>query len=78
MFIRYTRRIIEGLGGSGGQLDACAKEIYAEWAACQHFFLYDDVMPALWELAARDIKPILNTLKSEVLSSQTLTAADLV
>ena len=56
VFIRYTRRIIEGLGGTGGQLDACAMEIYEEWAACQHFFLYDDVTPALQELAARGIK----------------------
>jgi putative hydrolase of the HAD superfamily len=56
LFVRYTRRIIEGLGGSGEQLDACAKEIYAEWAACHHFFLYDDVTPALQELAARGIK----------------------
>ena len=56
VYVRYTRRIIEGLGGSGGQLDACAKEIYAEWAVCHHFFLYDDVTPALRELAARGIK----------------------
>ena len=31
----------------------CAREIYDEWAACQHFFLYDDVTPVLRELAAR-------------------------
>jgi putative hydrolase of the HAD superfamily len=56
IFVRYTRRIIEGMGGSGPQLHACATEIYAEWAACQHFMLYDDVTPALKELAARGIK----------------------
>lgn len=56
IFIRYTRRIIEGMGGVGARLDPCAKEIYAEWAACQHFFLYDDVTPALKALAARGIK----------------------
>jgi putative hydrolase of the HAD superfamily len=56
IFVRYTRRIIEGMGGTGTQLDACANEIYAEWAACQHFILYDDVTPALKELAARGIK----------------------
>lgn len=56
IFVRYTRRIIEGMGGSGDQLDACAKEIYAEWAACQHFFLYDDVPAALRDLASRGIK----------------------
>ena len=56
IFVRYTRRIIEGMGGGGAHLDACATEIYREWAACQHFVLYDDVTPALRELAARGIK----------------------
>jgi putative hydrolase of the HAD superfamily len=56
IFVRYTRRIIEEMGGTGEHLDACAQEIYSEWAACQHFFLYDDVAPALRELAARGVK----------------------
>lgn len=56
IFVRYTRRIIEGMGGTGDRLTACAEEIYAEWAACQHFFLYEDVTPALRELAARNLK----------------------
>jgi putative hydrolase of the HAD superfamily len=56
MFVRYTRRIIEAMGGAGDRLDLVAREIYAEWAECQHFFLYDDVTPALRELAALGIK----------------------
>ena len=56
IFVRYTRRIIEEMGGTGETLDVCAQEIYAEWAACQHFFLYDDVAPALRELATRGLK----------------------
>ena len=56
IFVRYTRRIIEEMGGAGERLDACAQEIYAEWAACHHFFLYDDVTPALRELVGRGIK----------------------
>jgi putative hydrolase of the HAD superfamily len=56
IFVRYTRRIIEGMGGSGLRLDACATEIYAEWAACQHFIMYDDVTPVLRELNAGGIK----------------------
>jgi len=56
IFVRYTRRIIEEMGGTGETLDACAQEIYSEWAACQHFFLYDDVAPALRELATRGLK----------------------
>lgn len=53
LFIRYTRRIIEMMGGVGSAIDACATEIYREWAACQHFFLYDDVTPVLETLATR-------------------------
>jgi HAD superfamily hydrolase (TIGR01662 family) len=56
LFVRYTRRIIEVMGGTGDALDACATEIVREWAACQHFFLYDDVAPVLQDLGARGIK----------------------
>jgi putative hydrolase of the HAD superfamily len=56
IFVRYTRRIIEGMGGAGDRIDACAREIYAEWAACQHFLLYEDVAPSLVDLAARGVK----------------------
>jgi HAD superfamily hydrolase (TIGR01662 family) len=56
IFIRYTRNIIEGMGGTGDRLDACAQEMYAAWAACHHFHLYDDVEAVLRELVAREIK----------------------
>src|SRR5688572_27883223 len=56
IFVRYTRRVIEGMGGTGDRLDDCAREIYAEWAACQHFFLYDDVAPVLQTLLSRGLK----------------------
>ena len=56
IFVRYTRRIIEEMGGRGDALDDCAREVYAEWAGCQHFLLYEDVAPALRKLAARGIK----------------------
>jgi HAD superfamily hydrolase (TIGR01662 family) len=46
VFVRYIRHIIERMGGTGEALDACAREIYREWAACHHFSLYDDVLPA--------------------------------
>ena len=51
IFVAYTRRIIAQMGGTGDRLDACAREIYDEWAACQHFELYDDVATVLRELA---------------------------
>jgi putative hydrolase of the HAD superfamily len=56
IFVRYTRRVIEAMGGRGERLDACAREIYDEWSACQHFFLYDDVAPALRRLAGFGLK----------------------
>ena len=51
VFIGYIQRIIEHMGGAGAGLEACAREIYAEWAANQHFSLYDDVAPVLRDLA---------------------------
>jgi HAD superfamily hydrolase (TIGR01549 family) len=55
VFVGYTRRVIEAMGGRGDSLDDCAREIYDEWASCQHFFLYDDVAPVLKELASRGL-----------------------
>ena len=53
VFIRYIRHIIERMGGAGPAVDACAEEIYREWAACHHFELYEDVLPALGALRSR-------------------------
>jgi HAD superfamily hydrolase (TIGR01549 family) len=55
-YIRYIRHIIERMGGAGPALDACAEEIYREWAACHHFTLYDDALPALRALHARGFR----------------------
>jgi putative hydrolase of the HAD superfamily len=56
IFVAYTRHIIEQMGGRGPALDACAREIYAEWAACRHFELYDDVREVFRELTARGVR----------------------
>jgi len=56
VFIRFIRRIIEEMGGQGDQIDACAVEMYAAWAHCHHFHLYDEADAVLRELAARDLK----------------------
>ena len=56
IFVRYTQRIIEEMGGTGSALTACATEIYDAWAASHHFHLYEDVPPVLRELAGRGIK----------------------
>lgn len=56
IFVRYTRHIIEQMGGRGPSVDACAREIYAEWAACQHFELYDEVPAVLRQLASAGLR----------------------
>ena len=56
LFVRYTAAIIEGMGGTGGTLEACARKMYDEWALCHHFHLYDDVRPALQYLAEEGVK----------------------
>lgn len=56
MFVAYTRHIIEQMGGAGETLDACAREIYREWATNHHFELYDDTAAALERLAAQGLR----------------------
>ena len=56
LFHRYTVAIITGMGGAGPQVDACAQEIYAEWAGSHHFELYDDVPGTLKKIAGRGIR----------------------
>ena len=56
IFIDYVAHIIRSMGGSGAAVEPCAAEIYDEWAACQHFLLYDDVPAALEALVNRDIR----------------------
>lgn len=56
VFIRYIRHIIQRMGGCGAALDECSMDIYREWAACHHFSLYDDVLPALRALRERGLR----------------------
>ncbi len=52
VFIDYTRRIIEGMGGAGPGADAAARDLYVAWAACHHFTLYEEVPEVLRALHA--------------------------
>ena len=56
LYVDYTKRIIEGMGGRGAALDAAAREIYDEWAACQHFAMYEEVPDVLRALHASGLK----------------------
>jgi len=46
VFERYTRRIIELMGGTGDRIDTVAHEMFLEWAEHRHFELYPDVPDA--------------------------------
>jgi putative hydrolase of the HAD superfamily len=56
IFVAYTRHVIERMGGTGPRIDACAREIYAEWASCRHFDLYDEVPAVLHDLTANGVR----------------------
>lgn len=56
VFIDYTARIIELMGGDRTRAEGPATEIYEEWAAHHHFALYDDVEATLRELAGRSLR----------------------
>jgi putative hydrolase of the HAD superfamily len=69
VFIIYTRRIIEGMGGRGPRVEAAARDIYDEWAACHHFALYEDVPDVLRALHASGLKIGLISNTQRCLSS---------
>jgi len=56
IFIAYTSRVIEGMGGRGSGVTSCAREMYDEWALCQHFHLYEEVPEVLAALAAGGVR----------------------
>jgi len=66
IFVEYTRRIIEGMGGSGPGAVAAARDLFAAWAACHHFTLYEEVPEVLRALHAEgfQIGLISNTQRS--------------
>jgi putative hydrolase of the HAD superfamily len=69
VFVAYTRRIIEAMGGTGAGVEAAARDIYDEWAACHHFSLYDDVADVLRALHRAGVKIGLISNTQRCLSS---------
>jgi HAD superfamily hydrolase (TIGR01549 family) len=47
IWVLFTQRIIEGMGGAGASTYECAVEMERAWMRAQHFELYDDVLPTL-------------------------------
>lgn len=66
IFVDYTRRIIEGMGGTGDGVVAAATDLYDAWAACHHFTLYEEVPDVLRELRGDGLRIglISNTQRS--------------
>jgi len=56
IFVRYTSRIIELMGGRGPGVAAAAREIYDDWAHHHHFEMYDDVPEALRKLQRQGVR----------------------
>ena len=56
IWIRFTERIVLGMGGTGGACYACAAEITSGWARHENFELYEDTLPVLADLRARGIR----------------------
>ena len=56
LYVKYTQRIIELMGGSSPAVEAVARELYDDWAEHHHFSLYDDVLETLEGLRARGVR----------------------
>ena len=55
IWVRFTERIIVGMGGRGETYGA-AREMERRWVHAAHFELYDDAIPALERLRAHGLK----------------------
>ena len=55
IWIRFTQRIIEGMGGAGDTYSA-AVEMERAWAHAHHFELYEDALPTLAALRDRGLR----------------------
>jgi HAD superfamily hydrolase (TIGR01662 family) len=66
IFVQYTERIIEEMGGTGPGVTLAARDIYDQWAACHHFEMYEEVPEVLRAVHASGIKIglISNTQRS--------------
>lgn len=56
VFVAYTARIIELMGGLGPGVETAAREIYIDWAEHRHFEMYADVPDTLRTLHGRGLR----------------------
>jgi putative hydrolase of the HAD superfamily len=55
IWVLFTERVIQGMGGVGDTY-AAAVEMERRWAHSSHFELYDDALPALYDVRERGLK----------------------
>jgi putative hydrolase of the HAD superfamily len=56
LWVAFTEEIVAGMGGEGPATRACALEVVREWERHENFFLYEDALPALAVLRARELR----------------------
>lgn len=56
IWVLFTQRIIEGMGGAGGDTYRAAVEMERAWMLAHHFELYDDVPATLDAVRERGLK----------------------
>jgi HAD superfamily hydrolase (TIGR01662 family) len=56
IWVEFTVRIIEGMGGAGESARPCAVEMVHAWEHSHNFELYEDVLPVLRELRRHGLK----------------------
>jgi putative hydrolase of the HAD superfamily len=56
IWIAFTIRIIEGMGGAAGDARSAAVEMVRAWEHSHNFELYEDVLPVLEELRRHELK----------------------
>jgi putative hydrolase of the HAD superfamily len=56
IWVAFTERIIRGMGGDADSAYDCALEMTRAWEHAEHFELFEDALPVLGELRARDLK----------------------
>ena len=55
IWVAFTERIVQGMGGRGRATRACARELESAWESSGNFDLYEDALPALAELRAHGL-----------------------
>jgi putative hydrolase of the HAD superfamily len=56
IWVAFTERIIQGMGGEAGDAHECAVEMTRAWELHENFDLYEDTLPVLEELRGRGLK----------------------